>query len=76
MPPTDEEKIAFSQEVEETVEQLDISFWDALLEYCKQNNFEVEVAATLLTQNLIDKITDELHSLKLLKNRVNKLPGL
>jgi len=54
----------------------DLTSWEALNEYCRENDYEVEVAATLLTQQLIDNIADDLHQLNLLKNKVKKIPGL
>ncbi len=76
MPPTDEERIAFSDKIEDLVEELDVSNWDALVHYCNKNDFEVEVAATLLTPSLVDKIADELNDLNLLKTKYSKIVGL
>lgn len=74
--PTDEERIAFSTKVEELAILLNISHWDALVDFCNKNDCEVEVAALLLTPSLVDKISDELNDLNLLKTKYTKIVGL
>jgi hypothetical protein len=74
--PTDEEKIDFSDKVETLGNELILGTWDALNEYCLLYDYEVEVAATLLTQSLIDRIADELNELNMFKTKTKKIPGL
>lgn len=76
MPPTDEEKIAFSDQIEEVVWDKDISYWDAMVWYCQQNDYELEVAAQLLTPAMIDNIAGDVNDLNLLKTKVHRIPGL
>lgn len=74
--PTDEEKIAFSDKVEDLVWDKDISYLDAMMLYCQKNDYELEVAATLCTSALKDKIADDCNDLNLLKTKVHRIPGL
>lgn len=74
--PSEEEKLTFSARVEQTAIDLVLSHWEALLHICETNQYEVEIASTLLTQSLIDEITEDAHILKLLKHKANTIPGL
>jgi hypothetical protein len=66
------EKEKFSKYIIEIVEKDDISYMDAIEEYCEMIGLEIEVAAKLITPYIISKISDEARQ----KNLINKSPVL
>ena len=65
----------FSLAIEELVYMKDIPYIDAIVEYCDETGFEVEVAAKLVSGVLKSKIqieAEELHYIK--KSNTSKLP--
>ena len=76
MIPTVREEIAnFSIEIEKLAKDKSLSYMDAILLYCEQTGFEVEVAAKLISSSLKSKIkmeAEELHFLP--KSDTAKLP--
>jgi hypothetical protein len=65
----------FSMAIEERVYMDDIPYIDAVVLYCEENNFEIEVAAKLISGVLKSKIQIEAESLHFLpKSETNKLP--
>ena len=65
----------FSMAIEELVYMKDIPYIDAIVEYCDETGFEVEVAAKLVSGVLKSKIqieAEELHYIK--KSNTSKLP--
>jgi hypothetical protein len=65
----------FSMAIEERVYMDDIPYIDAVVLYCEENNFEVEVAAKLISGVLKSKIQMEAESLHFLpKSETSKLP--
>lgn len=72
---TRDEMLNFSLNIEEIVYMKDISYMDAILEYCDQNDVEIEVAASLISNNLKSKIQLEAEDLNFLpKSNTTKLP--
>lgn len=65
----------FSMAIEELVYMKDIPYIDAICIYCEENEFEVELAAKLVSGVLKSKIkleAEELHFLK--KSSTSQLP--
>jgi hypothetical protein len=72
---TKEEITDFSMKIEELVWMKDISYMDAVVLYCEETGFEVEIAAKLISGALKSKIkleAEELHYLP--KSNTAKLP--
>lgn len=70
-----EEITTFSFKIEEIVEEKDVSYMDAILLYCEQTGFEIEVAAKLISSSLKSKIKIEAENLHFLpKSNTSKLP--
>lgn len=70
-----EEIISFSCKIESIVYQKDISYMEAIVEYCEDTGFEIELAAKLVSDTLKAKIkmeAEELHFLP--KSNTAKLP--
>ena len=65
----------FSMAIEEMVYMKDIPYIDAVIMYCEETGFEVEVAAKLISGVLKSKIkleAEDLHFLK--KSNTSQLP--
>ena len=71
--PTKEEQRTFSAIIESIVKAKRISYMDAVLLHCESIQFEVELAASLLTAPIKSKISEEAQALNMIK-KVNKLP--
>jgi hypothetical protein len=72
---TKEEITNFSMKIEELVWMKDISYMDAVVLYCEETGFEVELAAKLISGALKSKIKLEAESLNFLpKSNTAKLP--
>lgn len=70
-----DEMITFSFEIEKIVEEKDVSYIDAVVLYCEQTGFEIELAAKLVSGALKSKIKLEAEDLHFLpKSNTNKLP--
>lgn len=70
-----DEMITFSFEIERIVEEKDVSYIDAVVLYCEQTGFEIELAAKLVSGALKSKIKLEAEDLHFLpKSNTNKLP--
>ena len=70
-----EEVIKFSLEIENLAAEKKTSYMDAIILYCEQTGFEVEVAAKLISSSLKSKIkmeAEELHFLP--KSNTSRLP--
>jgi hypothetical protein len=70
---TKEEKNTFSILIEEIVLERNISYIEAITHYCELIAMEVELAATLLNDNLKSKIEAEAQQLRYLP-RSSRLP--
>ena len=72
---TKEEITDFSMKIEEIVWMKDISYMEAVVLYCEQTDFEVELAAKLISGALKSKIKIEAQELNFLpKSNTAKLP--
>jgi hypothetical protein len=72
---TRDQMLNFSLVIEEIVYMKDISYMDAIIEYCEHNDVEIEVAASLISNNLKSKIQLEAEDLNFLpKSNTTKLP--
>ena len=72
---TPEDINKFSMAIEERVYMDDIPYIDAVVLYCEENNFEIEMAAKLISGVLKSKIQIEAEGLHFLpKSETNKLP--
>lgn len=72
---TPEDINKFSMAIEERVYMDDIPYIDAVILYCEENNFEIEMAAKLISGVLKSKIQLEAEILHFLpKSETNKLP--
>lgn len=72
---TKEEIADFSMKIEEIVWMKDVSYMDAIIMYCEETGFEVELAAKLISGVLKSKIKIEAESLHFLpKSNTAKLP--
>jgi hypothetical protein len=73
--PSKDEITEFSLKIEELVWEKDVSYMDAIILYCEQTGFELELAAKLISGVLKSKIkleAEELHFLP--KSNTAKLP--
>lgn len=65
----------FSIEIETLAESKEISYIEAVLLYCENTGFEIEVAAKMISNALKAKIEIEAENLNFLpKSETNKLP--
>lgn len=72
MSPKLDEMEKFSKRIIELVETDNISYIDAITEYCQDVGLEMDVAATLITPFILSKITEEAMS----NNLIEKIPVL
>jgi hypothetical protein len=70
---TKEEKNNFSIAIEELAIKYTISYMEAITHYCEITEMEVELAASLVNENLKSKIESEAQKLRYLP-RTSKLP--
>lgn len=64
----------FSMEIESMVANTSLNYIEAIVEYCKTTGLEVELAATLITQNLKSKIELDAMNNNMLKIKGARLP--
>tara|TARA_R100000353_G_scaffold50097_1_gene39661 strand:- start:241 stop:450 length:210 start_codon:yes stop_codon:yes gene_type:complete len=57
----------FSKIIIEVVETKEISYLDAITDYCQKNNLEIESAAKLVNQKIKTRLKEEARELKLIK---------
>ena len=72
---TKDEITTFSLSIESLARDKNLSYMDAIIEYCSQTGLEIEVAAKLISGALKSKIkieAEELHFLP--KSNTTKLP--
>jgi phage-related tail protein len=73
--PTKDEITTFSLEIETLAKKKNMSYMDAVIEYCESIGLEVEVAAKLISGALKSKIKMEAEDLHFLpKSNTAKLP--
>ena len=71
--PTREEMKNFAREIDTLVATTEFNYIEAIIEYCNQTGMEVEVASTLINNNLKSKIENNAQDLNLLP-RTARLP--
>jgi Phage late-transcription coactivator len=72
---TREEITQFSLEIEKIAVEKNVSYMDAIVLYCEQTGFEIELAAKLISNALKAKIRLEAEKLNFLpKSNTGKLP--
>jgi hypothetical protein len=71
--PTKSEMIDFERNIEILVKRHKIDHIDAIVMYCKEQNLEIEVAATMVNRNLKQKLAMDAQNLHLLP-KTRKLP--
>ena len=65
---------SFSIKIEEISNELKISYMDAILWYCEENEIEVETAAKLINSKIKETIAYEASKLNMMKEKINSLP--
>jgi hypothetical protein len=75
MPPAKkEEMLKFQEAIETIVNKQEISYIEAIVLFCEENDFDVETVPRFLSQRIRDEIQKEAESLSLLKEKSNRLP--
>ena len=75
MTATSDQKLMFSNEIEEIVYMKDVSYMEAIIEYCEERGVEVEVAASLIDDKIKYQIQLEAENLHFLpKSNTTRLP--
>ena len=64
----------FALIIEDIVKSKQISYIDAILEYCKDNEIDPSNTKSMINKTLKEKIAYEAQSLNMLKEKVAKLP--
>jgi hypothetical protein len=72
--PTREEMAKFAKAIDSLVARTDYNYIEAIVEYCKETGLEIEVAATLINQNLKAKIENDAMDNNMLKEKGSRLP--
>jgi hypothetical protein len=64
----------FAMAIESMVANTDYNYIEAIVEYCKTTGLEIEIAASLINQNLKSKIELDAMSNNMLKVKGSRLP--
>ena len=64
----------FAMAIESMVANTDYNYIEAIVEYCKTTGLEIEVAASLINQNLKSKIELDAMDNNMLKVKGSRLP--
>lgn len=72
--PTKDEISRFSLSIERFISTTGYDYIEGIIEYCRENNLELEVAASLVSSNLKAKIENAANKRNLLKNKGAILP--
>ena len=72
--PTKDEMSKFAKAIDSLVANTDYNYVEAIVEYCKQTGLEIEVAATLVNQNLKAKLENDAMDNNMLKVKSSRLP--
>ena len=64
----------FALIIEDIVKSKQISYIDAILEYCKDNEIDPSNTKSMINKTLKEKIAFEAQNLNMLKEKVAKLP--
>ncbi len=71
--PTTDEIIRFSSDIEKFASESKTTIMDAIITYCEKNSMEIEMASSLISEALKQKIRKEAQELNLL-SKANTLP--
>ena len=58
----------FSKIITEIVEEKEITYMDAIMDYCQKNQLEIESAAKLINQRIKKQLKEEAIELNFMKN--------
>ena len=58
----------FSKIITEIVEEKEISYMDAIMDYCQKNQLDIESAAKLINQKIKKQLKEEAIELNFMKN--------
>jgi len=72
--PTKDEMAKFAKAIDVLVAKTDYNHIEAIVEYCKETDLEIEVAATLVNANLKSKLTADAMDNNMLKEKSSRLP--
>ena len=72
--PTKDEMKKFAFTIDSMVANTKYSYLEAIVEYCKTTGLEIEVASTLINNNLKTKIESQAMENNMLKVKDSKLP--
>jgi sulfopyruvate decarboxylase TPP-binding subunit len=72
--PTKDEMAKFAKAIESIVASTDLNYLEAIVEHCKTTGLEIEVAASLVNQNLKSKIENVAMDNNMLKVKSSRLP--
>ena len=72
--PTRDEMTKFAMEIDNLVNKTGYNYLEAVVEYCKLTNLEIEVAASLISLSLKSKIESDAIQRNLLKDKGARLP--
>lgn len=72
--PSKDEMSSFAKAIDELVSKTDYNYIEAIVEYCNQTGLELEVAATLVNNNLKAKIELDAIESRMIKFTGNRLP--
>ena len=64
----------FALIIEDIVRKKRISYMDAVIEYCAENQIDPSTTKSMINKNLKEKIAYEAQSLNMLKEKTAKLP--
>lgn len=64
----------FCNEIEKYAKEFGLSYIEAILEYCEQNDLDVESVSKLVSSNLKEKIQYEAENLNMIPKTVTRLP--
>jgi hypothetical protein len=72
---TREEISDFTEKIEDLVYMKDTSYMDAIILYCEESGFEIELAAKLISESMKSKIRIEAEDLHYIpRSNTSKLP--
>jgi len=72
--PTKDEMNKFARAIEALVANTDYTYLEAIVEHCRTTGLEIEVAASLVNQNLKAKIENHAMDNNMLKEKGSRLP--
>ena len=64
----------FTGEIEKYAREFSLSYIEAILEYCEENDLDVESVSKLVSSNMKEKIQYEAENLNMLPKTVTRLP--